>query len=413
MPRALLIVLDSVGIGGAPDAAAYGDVGADTVGHVAEACNRGDGDRTGLRRGPLALPHLASLGLGRACEIATGRIPPGLEPPPAPAGAWGAARETSRGKDTPSGHWEIVGVPVDLDWGYFPDTRPAFPPELVRALVVAAGLPGILGDRHASGTAIVDEFGAEHVRTGRPICYTSADSVLQIAAHEGAFGLARLYETCTIARNLCDPYRIGRVIARPFVGDDRTGFVRTPHRKDFATPPPSDTLLDLLTQASRPVFSVGKVGDIFAHRGTGTEVKPAGNAACLAAALDAMSRIGDGGLVFANLVDFDSEYGHRRDIPGYAAALEAFDREVPRIRDALRPGDICVVTADHGNDPAFRGTDHTREMVPILVFGDGVAPSPLGARGTLADIGATIGAHLGLAPPAVGRSFLATLTRPA
>jgi phosphopentomutase len=405
MPRALLIVLDSVGIGGAPDAAAYGDLGADTVGHIAEACARGAGDREGVRTGPLALPNLAALGLGLACALSTGRHPPGL-PTSANRGGWGVGTETSRGKDTPSGHWEITGVPVTFDWGYFPDTRPAFPATLTDELVRRAGLPGILGNRHASGIGIVEELGAEHVRTGKPICYTSVDSVFQIAAHEEAFGLERLIDLCRVARELCDPLRIGRVIARPFTGSAETGFVRTRNRKDFAVDPPGATILDILGRAGRPVVSVGKIGDIFAHRGTGNELKPAGNEACLSAALAAFADLPDGGLVFANLVDFDTEFGHRRDVAGYAAALEAFDARVPEIEAALQPGDIAIITADHGNDPTFSGTDHTREQVPILVFGPGLRAGPLGPRPTLADIGASIAAHLGVAAPGHGRSFL-------
>ncbi|ACL59980.1 phosphopentomutase [Methylobacterium nodulans] len=407
MSRALLIVLDSVGIGGAPDAASYGDEGADTVGHIAASCARGAGDRAGLRQGPLRLPHLAALGLGLAAEAATGRMPPGLAPAGSVTGAWGHAVETARGKDTVSGHWEIAGVPVDFDWGRFPATEPSFPPELTQALIAEAGLPGILGDCHASGTAIIEELGAEQVRTGKPICYTSVDSVFQIAAHEEAFGLERLSAVCAVARRLCDPYRIGRVIARPFTGDARRGFVRTANRRDFATPPPSDTLLDRLVAAGRPVVSVGKIGDIFAHRSTGSEVKPAGNEACLDAALAAFaeSGLGPGGLVFVNLVDFDTEYGHRRDVPGYAAALERFDARIPEIRAGLAPGDLCVITADHGNDPTWSGTDHTREQVPVLSFGPGLRPGPLGRRDTFADIGAALAAHLGL-PPSCGRSWL-------
>src|SRR5215207_7143645 len=305
MPRALIIILDSVGIGGAEDAAAYGDAGADTVGHIAEACARGDGDRVGLREGPLHLPNLVALGLGNACAASTGRMPPNLEPFGEPAGRWGYGVETSHGKDTPSGHWEIAGVPVDFDWGYFRNAEPAFPRELTDALIREAKLAGILGNRHASGTAIIDELGAEHIRTAKPICYTSVDSVFQVAAHEEAFGLDRLYEVCRIARTLCDRYRIGRVIARPFLGAAETGFTRTAHRKDFSTPPPADTILDAATKAGRAVVTVGKIGDIFAHRGTGEELKPAGNDACLSATLDAVRRLPDGGLAFANLVDFD------------------------------------------------------------------------------------------------------------
>ncbi len=405
MARALLIVLDSVGIGGAPDAARYGDAGSDTVGHIAEACAAGRGDRPGLRAGPLRLPNLAAFGLGLACEGATGRMPPGLAPEAEPQALWGHAVETAAGKDTPSGHWEIAGVPVPEAWGHFPDTHPAFPAELTAALIARAGLPGILGDRHASGTAIIDAFGAEHLRTGRPICYTSADSVFQIAAHEETFGLERLYETCRIARDLCDPYRVGRVIARPFIGSEKDGFHRTSRRKDFSVAPPAATLLDGLAAAGRAVVSVGKIGDIFAHRATGREIKPAGNAACLDAALDAITTLPDGGFVFLNLVDFDTEHGHRRDVPGYAAELEAFDARIPEIHAVLKSGDLCVITADHGNDPTWIGTEHTREQVPVLAFGPGLATGSIGQRDTFADIGASMAAHLGLSPFGAGRAW--------
>ena len=405
MARALLIVLDSVGIGGAPDAARYGDAGSDTVGHIAEACAAGRGDRPGLRAGPLRLPNLAALGLGLACERATGRMPPGLAPKAEPQALWGHAVETAAGKDTPSGHWEVAGVPVREAWGHFPDTHPAFPAELTAALIARAGLPGILGDRHASGTAIIDAFGSEHVRTGQPICYTSADSVFQIAAHEETFGLERLYETCRIARDLCDPYRVGRVIARPFIGSEKDGFHRTSRRKDFSVAPPAATLLDGLAAAGRAVVSVGKIGDIFAHRATGREIKPAGNAACLDAALNAFTTLPDGGFVFLNLVDFDTEHGHRRDVPGYAAELEAFDARIPEIHAVLKSGDLCVITADHGNDPTWIGTEHTREQVPVLAFGPGLATGSIGQRDTFADIGASMAAHLGLPPLGAGRAW--------
>ena len=407
MPRALLIVLDSVGIGGAPDAAAYGDSGADTLGHVAEACAAGRGDRAGLRRGPLHVPHMAALGLGLASEGATGRVPPGLAPPEGhPHGAYGHAVETAAGKDTPSGHWEIAGLPLSEPWGRFPETQPAFPRALTAALIAEGGLPGILGDRHAPGVAIIDRLGAEHVRTGEPICYTSADSVFQIAAHEGAFGLARLYDLCRIARRLCDPYRVCRVIARPFVGSAEDGFRRTGSRKDFAVAPPGLTLLDRAEAAGRAVVSVGKIGDIFAHRATGREIKPGDNAACLDAGLAALADLPDGGLVFVNLVDFDTEHGHRRDVPGYAAELEAFDARLPEIVSTLRRGDLAIVTADHGNDPTWAGTDHTREQVPVLAFGPEITAGPIGRLDTMADIGATIAGHLGLAWDGAGRTFL-------
>lgn len=406
MARALLIVLDSVGIGGAPDAAAYGDAGSDTLGHIARACAEGRGDREGLRAGPLRLPHLAALGIGLAARGATGTVPPGLDPAGEPDGLYGNAVETAAGKDTPSGHWEIAGLPLPEPWGTFPDARPAFPRELTDALAAQGGLPGILGDCHASGISIIEALGAEHVRTGKPICYTSADSVFQIAAHEESFGLERLYDLCRTARRLCDPYRICRVIARPFKGSVEAGFRRTAHRKDFAVTPPGATLLDRAEAAGREVVSVGKIGDIFAHRATGREVKPGANAACLDAGLDALRDLSEGGLVFVNLVDFDTEHGHRRDVPGYAAELEAFDARIPTIRTALRPGDIAIITADHGNDPTWVGTDHTREQVPVLAFGPGVAAAHIGRRDTLSDIAASLARHLGLPAVGAGKPFL-------
>ncbi|KOX43712.1 phosphopentomutase [Streptomyces purpurogeneiscleroticus] len=406
MARALIIVLDSVGVGGAPDAESYGDAGSDTLGHIAERCAEGSGDRAGLRAGPLRLPHLAELGLGLAAGGASGRIPPNLAPAGPPRGAYGHAVEKAAGKDTPSGHWEIAGLPLTEPWGHFPDARPAFPPELTRALITEGGIPGILGDCHAPGVAIIDALGAAHVRTGQPICYTSADSVFQIAAHEEAFGLERLYDLCRVARRLCDPYRVCRVIARPFVGSAEAGFRRTGNRKDFAVAPPGRTLLDRAESAGRAVVSVGKIGDIFAHRATGREIKPGPNAACVTAGLAALATLPAGGLIFVNLVDFDTEHGHRRDVPGYAAELEAFDARIPEILAALAPGDLAVITADHGNDPTWTGTDHTREQVPVLAFGPGVAARSIGRRETFADIGATVAAHLGLAWDGAGTSFL-------
>ena len=405
MGRALIIVLDSVGCGSAVDAAAYGDEGADTLGHIAERCADGEGDRAGLRKGRLKLPALDALGLGLAMRASSGTSAPGFGHGPA-TGQWGYGVETSKGKDTPSGHWEIAGTPVDFAWGYFPQTIPAFPEALTTALVAEAKLPGILGDRHASGTKIIEELGEEHVKTLKPICYTSADSVFQIAAHEEAFGLERLYEVCRIARRLCDPLNIGRVIARPFVGGAAANFTRTANRKDFSIPPLPGNLFERAASAGREIVTVGKIGDIFAHRHTGRELKGKNNGENVDLTLQALRETADGGLIFVNLVDFDSEYGHRRDVAGYAACLEAFDARLPEIAAAMRPDDFCVITADHGNDPTWRGYDHTREHVPILAFGGGITRGPLGACGTLADIGATVAHKLGLPRPAHGANWL-------
>ncbi|MEI5667615.1 phosphopentomutase [Bosea sp. CCNWLW174] len=405
MARAILIVLDSVGCGGAEDAATYGDEGSDTLGHIAQACAQGRGDREGLRKGPLHIPNLARLGLSHACEASTGKPLAGVARPAAPQGRYGYGVEISQGKDTPSGHWEIAGCPVPFKWGYFTALENTFPPDLVAAIIREGALPGILGNKHASGTAVIDELAEEHISTGKPICYTSVDSVLQIAAHEEHFGLERLYALCKRVRVLVDPLRIGRVIARPFIGTTETGFTRTGNRKDFAIPPPDETILDRLAAKGRSVVTVGKIGDIFAHRNTGEEIKPFGNAAMFAAALEAFERLPDGGFCFVNLVDFDTEYGHRRDIPGYAAALEAFDRNLPELEALLLPGDLAVITADHGNDPSWPGSDHTREHVPILAFGPDVPAGLLGRRESFADIAATLGEWLTLGAIGPGRAW--------
>ena len=404
MPRALLLVLDSFGCGGAVDAAAFGDAGADTLGHIAQACADGRADRKGLRKGALHMPFLDSLGLGLVAQSSTGVLPPGLTRAAAPA-AWGYGVEVSKGKDTPSGHWEIAGAPVDFTWGYFPDTRPSFPPALVREIITAGKLPGILGDKHASGTEILEELGAEHMASGKPILYTSVDSVLQIAAHEETFGLERLYELCQIVRVLVDPLNIGRVIARPFFGARPGDFRRTPNRKDLAMPPPVSNLFDRAAEAGRSVISIGKIGDIFAHRNTGREIKGAGHADLLQKTSAALKTLPEGGLLFANYLDLDTDFGHRRDVTGAAACIEDFDARIASLARDLRHGDIIVFTADHGNDPTWRGTDHTREHAPILAFGPGVSSRALGRRETFADIGASLAAHLGLAPTKTGRSW--------
>lgn len=410
MARAFVFVLDSFGIGGAPDAEAFGDAGANTLLHIAEACARGEADREGLRSGPLFLPTMASLGLADAAQAACGTRPPLAPQTPLLGSAFhGAATEVSNGKDTPSGHWELAGLPVPFDWGYFPQTVPTFPAGLTAALVAEAKLPGILGDCHASGTEIIERFGEEHLRSGKPICYTSADSVLQIAAHETHFGLERLYEVCAVARRLVDPLNIGRVIARPFTGEDKAGFQRTGNRRDFAVPPPEATLLDRLVAEGRSVLAVGKIGDIFAHRGISTLRKAPDNMAMFDQAVAAIAEARDGDMVFANFVDFDMVYGHRRDVAGYAAALEAFDRRLPEAIAALRDGDLLLLTADHGCDPTWHGTDHTRERVPVLGLIKGRAGGAIGVRPGFADIGETVAAHLGIAPGAHGRSFLSLL----
>ena len=405
MPRVILCVLDSFGIGGAPDAADYGDEGSKTLGHIAEKCANGEGDQEGLRSGPLFVPNMDMLGLGQAALSASGQLPAGLSGDHK-AGVWAHAKEVSKGKDTPSGHWEIAGVPVLFDWGYFPETEPAFPKELTEEFIKRAELPGILGDKHASGTVVIAELGEESINSGKPICYTSADSVFQIAAHEEHFGLERLYEICEIAYELVKPYNIGRVIARPFVGETAETFERTGNRRDFSVLPPEPTLLDRAKDNGRHVFAVGKISDIYAAQGVTHKIKASGNMALFDATLDAMDMARDGDLIFTNFVDFDMLYGHRRDVPGYAAALEKFDRRLPEIIAKMHEDDLLVLTADHGCDPTWQGNDHTREQVPVLLFSPTLTKGSKGARSTFADIGETVAKWLQLPEGPHGKAFI-------
>ncbi len=405
MGRAFLVVMDSVGIGGAPDADQFfndgkPDNGANTIGHIYEACANGEAEVG--RSGPLTLPMLARMGLYHALELASG-MPAGAVGAAEPVGLWGSGIESSKGKDTPSGHWELTGVPVPWEWGYFPQEVPSFPTEVSDAIARAAGTSGILANCHASGTEVIDRFGRQHIETGMPICYTSADSVLQIAVHEDHFGLERLYEVCRACASVVHPMRIGRVIARPFVGDGVTApFSRTPNRKDFAIAPPSPTLCDWVIGQGRKVYAVGKIGDIFSMQGISEALK--GKDTELADhLLSLVEGAEDGAFVFANFVEFDSEYGHRRDVAGYARHLEWFDSVLAKLHEKLRDDDLLIVTADHGNDPTWFGTDHTREQVPILVLGAGVGTI---GRNAFSDVAASVAAFLNIPNRGQGRSFL-------
>ena len=399
MARAFLVVLDSVGCGGAPDAADFGDVGANTLAHIAQACALGRA-QTG-RSGPLRLPVLDGLGLGAAIRLASDAQTPGLSA--VPRGLWGAATEVSRGKDTPSGHWELAGVPVPWDWTYFPRVTPAFPDDLVAEVCRLAGTEGILGNCHAAGIPIVTDLGAEHLRTGWPICYTSVDSVFQIAAHEEAFGLERLHQLCADLAPMLHKMRVGRVIARPFIGSAEEGFQRTGNRRDFAMRPPAPTLLDWVQGAGGRVHAVGKVSDIFSGQGIDRVHKGKDDVALFEHFLRLIDEAEAGSLTFCNFVEFDTLYGHTRDVAGYARALERFDAVAGQALARLRPGDMLVITADHGNDPTAPGTDHTRERVPVLVAGLGAGE--IGLCG-FADVAASIAAHLGVPAQGPGRSFL-------
>ena len=385
--RVLLLVADSVGCGALPDAAAYGDAGADTLGNLSRAV------------GGLALPVLGSLGLGHLTAIA------GVPPAPAPRGFYGKLAERSHGKDTITGHWEMMGVVLTEGLRTFPA---GFPPELIQAFLDATGLAGVLGNEVASGTEIVARLGAEHQRTGLPIVYTSADSVFQIAAHEETVPLETLYAWCRAARRLLDPWRVARVIARPFVG--RPGaYLRTYQRQDFAIQIPGPTVLDRLAEAGQPVIGVGKIPDIFGGRGVSEGVHTEGNADGLVKTAEVLARV-ERGLIFVNLVDFDMLYGHRNDPAGYARALEALDAGLPRLLSALGPDDLFLLTADHGCDPTTPSTDHSREYAPLLAHLAGRGGGALGVRDSFADVGATVAEWLGVTAP-LGRSALSEMAR--
>ncbi|MGY6549691.1 MAG: phosphopentomutase [Roseinatronobacter sp.] len=399
MARAFLVVLDSVGCGGAPDAAAFGDAGANTLGHIISACAEGRAQQG--RRGPLRVPVLDRLGLGAAVRLASGVATPGLDT--VPEALWGAATETSRGKDTPSGHWELAGLPVPWDWTYFPQTVPAFPPELIAQVCALAGTEGILGNCHASGIPIINRLGAEHLRSGWPICYTSADSVFQIAAHEDSFGLDRLHRLCADLAPVLHRMRVGRVIARPFSGTEATGFTRTGNRRDYAMTPPGPMLMDWAQEAGLQVNAVGKIADIFSGQGVGRVFKGKDDMALFDHFLGLIDDSEADSLTFCNFVEFDSLYGHTRDVSGYARALERFDRIAGVALARLRADDLLIITADHGNDPTAPGSDHTRERVPVLAAGAG--QGEIGLCGFV-DVAASIAAHLGLRQRGPGRSFL-------
>lgn len=389
MPRVFLFILDSFGIGNAPDAAQFGDEGANTFLHICD-------------RMPLNLPHMASLGLGLAAEAAGGRNP---FPDAKLIGRWAHAQELSQGKDTITGHWEIAGVPVPFKWHYYPDTDHSFPNDLLDEIIARANIPGLLCGTHASGTQVIEDFGEEHLRTRKPIIYTSADSVIQIAAHEQHFGLQRLYDVCKIVRELTYDLKVGRVIARPFLGETAKTFARTGNRKDYAIAPPSPTLLKIASDAGRHVISVGKIGDIYGHVGTGEEVKVSGNAAMMEKVITLMPTLKDGGFLMTNFVDFDTNHGHRRDPIGYGKLLQEFDANLPRVFAQMQQDDLLILTADHGNDPTWHGTEHTREQIPIMIYGKSLTSGNDGHRKSFSDIGQSVAAWLKLPKQGAGTAF--------
>ncbi len=394
MARAIILLLDSFGIGGAKDAEKFGDSGADTFGHIYEYYQR--------KNEEFVLPNLYKLGLLKAAQKSTGKDYPEYNV----KGTYGYARPISHGKDTLSGHWEITGVPVLFDWGYFPNVPNCFPDELMQELIAQCNLPGIVGQKHASGTEIIRELGEEHCQSKKPIIYTSADSVLQIAAHEKYFGLDRLYDLCQKAFKLVQKYNIARVIARPFVGDNSDNFIRTANRHDYAVPPLQDTLLDVAFKNGRQVFAIGKIYDIFAQRGITKHQKGANLQGLFDATLENLKNLPDSGILFTNFVDFDTNFGHRRDVEGYANALKYFDNRLPEILAMLKKDDLLVITADHGCDTTWQGSDHTRENIPILLYSANMPSHFIGGRETFSDIGQTIAKHLDLPKLNNGTSFI-------
>ena len=385
--RITLIVLDGAGIGEMPDAARWGDAGSDTLGHILESRE-------------VRLPNLRALGLGNTRPLK------GVAPVPVPRGSYGRCALRSNGKDTTTGHWEMAGIILERAFPTYPN---GFPAEVIERFVRETGVPGVLGNVAASGTEIIKELGAEHVRTGKPIVYTSADSVFQIAAHERVIPLPNLYEICETARAILrGEHEVGRVIARPFEGEPGA-FRRTENRHDYAVPPPRENLLAALSRDGLDVVCIGKIASIYDAQGVTQDLTAKNNEQSIDQTIQAL-RAASRGLIFSNLVDFDMLYGHRRDVEGFARALEHFDARLPEIEAAMRAGDLFIITADHGNDPAFRGTDHTREYVPLIVYGKNARPGVnLGTRQSLADIGQTIADNFGLKLNA-GESFLRAVT---
>lgn len=387
--RAVIIVLDSFGMGALPDSAKFGDVGSNTLGHIDQYCFD-----NGLT---FKTPNLLMLGLGKAyfnvnnnklkCDNEDYKL----------IGSFAACTEFSSGKDTTSGHWEMAGCPVLFDWGYFTKIEDTFPDELINKILDRANLAGFLGNCHASGTEIICQLGEEHIKTGFPIFYASADSVFQIACHEKHFGLENLYKLCQIAREELAPYNIARVIARPFIGTDANNFERTGNRKDYSLLPVNKTLLDICGENNGQVIAIGKIGDIYAHQGTDVEIKANGLKDLCDATIGAIKKYQDDKtIIMTNLVDFDMLYGHRRDIIGYKNALETFDSILPKIMEELTDNDILIITADHGCDPTWHGSDHTREYIPFLVYNKQYAVKNFGIRNGFVDIGQTVAKHLQL-----------------
>ncbi len=391
--RAIVLLLDSLGVGESDDADNFGDIGSNTLGHILEKFPN------------LKIPNLKKLGLlnilSQSSNININQLLP-LNP----SAIYGFAQEISSGKDTPSGHWELMGCPVLFEWGYFTDKTNPFPQELLNNIFTKANLKGSLGNCIGSGTEIINQYGIEHIKTKMPIFYTSNDSVFQIACSEEYFGLENLYNLCKIVREELAEYNIGRVIARPFTGNNPSNFKRTANRYDYSILPPEPTLLNVITQQNGCVVAIGKTANIFAHSGVSKSIKSSTLKNLFNDTIDSINNNKDCDLIFTNFVDFDSEYGHRRDVKGYAEALEYFDENLPRVISSLTNDDLLIITADHGCDPTFKGSDHTREFIPILFYSNTLKPKNIGKRSTFSDVGQSICNFLNLPPLKYGKSFL-------
>lgn len=389
MGKAILVVLDSLGIGGAPDAEQFGDKGANTLGNIISKCSREEANIG--RSGPLRIPNLEALGIMNALKVSSGGL---LTPTERnTAVPFAVATSFSRGKDTPSGHWELVSSPVDFDWFYFEKKNPVFPPDRIMQIIKKTGIPGILGDCHSSGIQILNKLGEQHIKTGKPIFYTSSDSVIQIAAHETTFGLRNLMELCVETARVFHPMRVCRVIARPFLHDKNGSFYRTHNRKDFSVDPIHETVCDRVVNGGGTCWGIGKIGDIFNQRSIKTFSSGLCDAELFKKLIELLPVANNGDFIFANFVEFDSLYGHRRDISGYARALESFDQQLPLLLDNLLKDDLLIITADHGNDPTYIGTNHTRERVPVL-FKNLFHPLKPNEMMSFSDVGSLIEDHL-------------------
>ena len=410
--RVLLLLLDSFGIGASKDASDFGDQGSNTFLHILEACKDGKADSK-MRSGALKIPNLKAKGLYKAAQMSCFDQPnhPLLFCDSKINSAYGYAKEISKGKDTSSGHWEIAGAPVFRDWYYFKkdNKKSCFPENFIYELIHRSGLAqGFYDAGHASGTDVIRDYGDQHIQTLKPIIYTSADSVFQIAAHENYFSLKKLYELCELARSILDEQgmNVARVIARPFTTEVSGDYKRTSNRHDYSVLPPEKTLLDKIKDQGGSVISIGKIADIFAEQGITSKVKASGLTELFDQSIKQFSKSKPGSITFTNFVDFDSEYGHRRNVSGYASALEFFDKRLPEVDAILEENDMVIITADHGCDPTWHGTDHTREHIPFLYWGENIKPGSIGERSTFADIGQTIAEFLDVDSLSHGESSL-------